>query len=158
MSQRQRGYTLICFNLLIIIKYILKINTLGDTFCTYAITIWHLLFFFPLLCSGEQFYRWLCSISEQLCEDLKQMLKQTTNYICFKSALTDEANHPTPNIRLNVDGGLNAVYFPIMLCDEKGKDNSTLTEPQKPRKYETESCSLDPIRVLSSTKKANNTL
>lgn len=95
--------------------------------------------FFPLLCSGEQFYRWLCSISEQLCKDLKQMLKQTTNNICFKSALTDEANHPTPNIRRNVDDGLNAVYFPIMLCDQKGEDNSTLTEPQKPIKYETES-------------------
>lgn len=67
------------------------------------------------------------------------MLKQTTNNICFKSALTDEANHPTPNIRRNVDDGLNAVYFPIMLCDQKGKDSSTLTEPQKPRKYETES-------------------
>lgn len=96
-------------------------------------------FFFPLLCSGEQFYRWLCSISKQLCKDLKQMLKQTTNNICFKSALTDEANHPTPNIRWNVDDGLNAVYFPIMLCDQKGKDSSTLTEPQKPRKYETQS-------------------
>lgn len=59
--------------------------------------------------------------------------------ICFKSALTDEANHPTPNIRRNVDDGLNAVYFPIMLCDQKGKDSSTLTEPQKPRKYETQS-------------------
>lgn len=55
----------------------------------------------------------MCSISEQIYKDWKQMLKQMINNICFKWALADEANQPAPNNLSNMDGGsmMNAVCF-----------------------------------------------